>query len=204
MIRPLHIFGLVLPLLLAAPLQAHQDFGTLRITVEPEPKSGASHGYMEYWFVVQNRSTDRGHDVRLTMPRLHDSHGGEELREVSRGFQVGPSATVRVALLVPMYPGIAGSHAGVTIDGREQEEALSVNIVPSPVAGLGRHAKYSPYGISGSCVLVSPRVPKEILDAFERARSDPRMHSGPGLPRMKPPVEPGNPGPLCNRGSLRA
>jgi hypothetical protein len=174
MIRTVRFFGLVLALFLCAPLYAAQDYGSLRITVEPEPKPGASHGYTEYIFVVQNRSTDRSHDVRLTMPRTHDSHGGEELREVSRSFQVGPGATARVSLLVPYHPAIMGGSATVAIDGREQEETLTVHVAP----GGSRYSSLSPYvsksypgsGFGSAFVLVSSGGAREVLEPLEKLK----------------------------------
>ncbi len=96
-------------------------FGDIVITPEPEPKGISSHGYFEYVFHVVNKSTERSHIVSLSIPFEKSFLNGDSIRELWRTVEVGANETVRISLLQPDHPPVAGTDVAVTIDGRMQE-----------------------------------------------------------------------------------
>jgi hypothetical protein len=123
--------GMVLP----AP--ALRTFDKITITAEPLPfspfgsSSGqAGHGYLEYRFTISNRSAD-SHRVTLVMPKSSAGRpSGPFLTMLRRTVEVGPEADVSVALLQPDLALYNAGSLGVSIDGVEQRDGLSLNNVP--------------------------------------------------------------------------
>jgi hypothetical protein len=140
----------------AAPV----SYGDLLINPEPEPQGNSGHGYTEYWVAVTNKSSDRAHRVTLNLPR--DSYGRREdhIRDLSRTFDVGPGATVRVPLLQPVIPGLFGRGIRVTIDGREQDDPVPFDFRSgsSYTATYGGGMSYGAPTGSQPLVLLSPGV----------------------------------------------
>jgi hypothetical protein len=117
----------VLVVLLAAPGAAAATYGDIEITLTSEPRGTSSHGYAEFQFLVVNHSTQAPHDVLITYPKSGYGYGQDYLRAVSRSVTVEPNKSVRVSLAFPerLHPDNGGG-AGIAIDGREQEDPLSV------------------------------------------------------------------------------
>src|SRR4051812_11146030 len=155
--------------LLPAPAGAATSFGDVVVAVEPEPKGDSSHGYAEYWVVVTNRSGQESHAVTLTLPRPGYAPPGDHLRAASRSVEVGPGATVRVALLQPGYPVIYGNGLEVRIDGRVQEAAVPLNVRTPRGLGYSHRGYLSSPGSTVPLVLASPGVRSEFLDRARQA-----------------------------------
>jgi hypothetical protein len=132
----------VLVLLLTTSTAPAVSFGSVEVTVESEPKGNATHGYAEVWVRVQNRSEQTAHTVRLTFPKASYSPGTDYLRAVTRTVTVEPGKVARVALAYPERVTVVGTGLGITIDGREQEEAIALGGSSRGFGGYGR-SRYS-------------------------------------------------------------
>jgi hypothetical protein len=132
-----------------------------------------SHGYNEWVFGLTNTSKESPHTVTLTLPARSYAIGGDQIREITRTVEVKPSQTVRVSLLQPCLPALAGDGLAVAVDGRTQEEPIRLTFAPST-----RGLVSSPYGSGGPLlVLVSNRMKEDLLRG--------------GLPAFPPPGMPG-------------
>jgi hypothetical protein len=148
--------GVLLALMLASPVQAITwTFGDLDITPEPPPKGNSLHGYCEYVFHIYNRSTEQPHTVSLSIPYTKHYIRDDAIRELRRTVQVGANATVRLSLLQPDHPPIAGTDAEVTIDGRRQDREIQLHLA----------VRYNPYrrsygymGMIEPLILMGPHV----------------------------------------------
>jgi hypothetical protein len=116
-------------LLLAAPAaRAGLRFEDIEIVVEAEPKGDSAHGYFEYAFLLINHSADRSHTVTLRLPYDGRSRRYDSLSELKRTVEVGANESVRVTLLQPDFPPIPGSNMAVVVDGRTQENPVSLRL----------------------------------------------------------------------------
>jgi hypothetical protein len=150
---------LALLLTMTPPTPAAVTFGDISVNVEAEPRGNSSHGYIEYLFAVTNHSTDRLHQVRLTLPRLSAPRRRDSLREISCTAEVGPGETIRMALLQPDHPPLEGGGLAVTIDGRREETDVPVRL------GNVFHNHYSPGHSTGELlVLISQSIRKSPPD----------------------------------------
>jgi hypothetical protein len=126
-------FWYAVPILLgtlALPASGAAIYGDITVNVEPEPKGNGTHGYTEYQVSVTNKSSQRSHRVRLTIPKTIGYHPRlDYVREISRTVDVGPEATVRVSLFQPGSPAAYGTGMNVNIDGRDQDESVPLNVV---------------------------------------------------------------------------
>ena len=111
-------------MLLAAPSVRATTFGDIDVVVESEPKGNSWHGYLEYTFLVTNRSTDRSHTVGLSLPHEKSRTREDTIRALRRTVSVGANETVRVVLLQPDHPPIFGSDLTVTIDNQRGEHEV--------------------------------------------------------------------------------
>jgi hypothetical protein len=193
--------------LLAHPAPAQTTFGDIVVSVLPEPKGNASHGYTEYRVVLLNRSRDRSHTVTLSLPADAPRRPYEDfLRSVSRTVEVGPGLRVPVSLMHPNRPAPFGSGLLLRIDGR-QEERVRLNIPSS--GGSGGYGPYRRYGTrplgyavgSGGptepLVLVSARVGEGFKLPEPPGAGAPGMGGvpGPGGGGMAPEPPPGGEAP---------
>lgn len=146
----------------AAPV----SFGDLLINPDPEPQGNSGHGYTEYWIAVTNKSSDRTHQVRLSLPRESYGRREDHIREVaSRTWDVGPGATVRIALPHPVIPRLSGRGIRVTIDGREQDDPVPFDFRSGSSYGViyGGAVSYGTPSGSQPLVLLSPGVSDVFL-----------------------------------------
>src|SRR5262249_22632047 len=108
-------------------------FGDIVITPLAQPVLSGnageeSHGYVEYRFLVENRSETDGHKVTLTMPRWRNGFSpSPHLSANRRTFEVRPRSTLPVSL---WQPGLAmiNNSAEVATDGRAREDAFQVPV----------------------------------------------------------------------------
>jgi hypothetical protein len=107
---------------------------TVRHLARPNaPSFGGSsddgHGYLEYRFLVENKSETDSHEVTLTFPRFRGaSTHGYFLRSVSRTVKVGPQETMPVSLFQPEMRFLYSSDLEVAIDGKSRPEGLMINV----------------------------------------------------------------------------
>ena len=185
---------LLLVVTLAMPARAGINFGDIDITPPPfsRQQESRTHGYFEYVFLVTNQSAERPHMVSLRMPNERYIIRGDYLREVRRTVRVGPSETVRLALLQPDYPAVGGKDVAVFIDDRRQERELP--LTPNETR------RYNPtYGGSsgfGLLVLANPAIsfPKPSSSGGAGATvmmgGTPTPPRAAGAPRFPPPPSP--------------
>src|SRR5262249_2452091 len=104
------------------------------VTSLPQPFSNSGglleeHGYLEYRFLVENRSTER-HRVTLTLPRWRrgGSPSGPYLRFLKRTVEVEPKTPRAVELGHADVPLFGGNDVEVEIDGKVRPEQLVINL----------------------------------------------------------------------------
>ncbi len=171
--------GVLLLAGLSAPAKEATTYGDVAVAVEAEPRNESHHGYSEFVFTVANRSRDRAHRVTLTLPRDDFNYFSDRLRSVGRTVEVGPESTVRVALLVPIYPPVLGNNLRVGIDGRDQEAPVRLGRISSGGRG-GSYAMSSPGGGNMPLVLIGQKV---AIDFLGRISPIPRLvPAGTGMP----------------------
>src|SRR5579872_848577 len=179
------------------------SFGSVDVSVDDEQGKNSTHGYVELWFLIKNRSETESHTVRLTLPKSSDSGFGDYLRAITRTVTVEAGKTARIALAYPAAQRLSGALVGVTVDGREFEEVIRVNdhsksgsFSPSSRLSFGSSSSSS----SSALVLISPSVDPNFIDranSIHAPRVDVPMREGrliraEDLPR--PPKIPGGPG----------
>lgn len=112
-----------------------------------------SHGYLEYHFVVTNRSKRQPHEVTIRLPGELE-RGWSGLAGLSRSATVGPDSTVSLKLYQPGMV-LTGDGAAVFIDGERQRRDF-------PVAAEGHGLDASGYYYyhhrdeGGPVVLIGP------------------------------------------------
>ncbi len=122
--------GLLLVGLVAVPAGA-VTYRDIVVTAEPLPRvrSGDDrtyHGYLEYQFVIANRSPDRDHVVSLEMPQFGGPAGQTMLESATITRQVPAASAIRVSLFQPAIP-MGGSSVSVSVDGRRQAAPVRVD-----------------------------------------------------------------------------
>lgn len=137
------------------PASPVTSYGDIDISPEPIPGGRSWGGYVEYRFVIVNRSPRDTHSVTLAL----DSSPG--MLHVSRSVKLGPSSTAQFSLFLPPIPSYE-LNATVYLDGERQEEPLSLQQVDHGIFGYGRYA-------IPPCVLVS----RDIALDFEKAFAEP-------------------------------
>jgi hypothetical protein len=115
-------------------------YGDMEVAIETAPAADAAHGYAEMWVRVTNRSKDKAREVRLTYPKRSYSSGEDHIRAVSRTITVDPGKTARASLAFPIRPPTSGSGLGVTIDGREQNEPVPLDVALGSSSSRYRHS----------------------------------------------------------------
>ena len=103
--------------------------GDITITPGIGPSGNSNHGYAEYRISVSNNSPEKMHAVTLILPHTSFNIDPNRIREITRTIAVGPGATAHVSLFQPPVP-LQGSDLAIAIDGRRQEEAVSLSIGP--------------------------------------------------------------------------
>jgi hypothetical protein len=140
-----------------------RPFGEVDVTLESEPRGNATHGYSELWVRIVNKS-ETDHTVGLTFPKSNYSPGVDHLRAVTRRVTVEAGKTVRVPIAWPERITVSGSGVGVTVDGRDFDETLSIN----------RSYRGYSYGSTGSgpqpLVLYSRTVNTQFPDWIHNGR----------------------------------
>src|SRR5207247_3624497 len=117
---------------------ARVSYGEIEVAVD-DPRGQPSHSYTEYRVQVYNRGSERARRVTLLMPATTFSgRGGGGLRHLSRTVEVGPGRVAVVPLLQPAAPELMGTGMTVYIDGRKQDDVVSV----TPVTGHGGYMVY--------------------------------------------------------------
>lgn len=156
---------LLLPFfLLAAPrLQAQVRFGDVEVSV-PESIWGGFHGYVEYRLQVSNTSPERGHRVRLSLPRNYNSFasGIPHLEEISRTVDLPPRSSLSVSLLQPGLPLQGDNYVGIWIDGQFQPEGIPIAIRHTPYFAF---QPYAPVNLS----VTASRQADEFVVLMQRA-----------------------------------
>jgi hypothetical protein len=128
MVRFRAILGVVgVALCLARPAWA-VGYGDVAVTIEPVPTGNSSHGYTAYGVWVTNSSTATTHQVTFTLPKTDYQYYGNRLRAIIGNVEVGPGKRVRAWLFQPSEPPLNGMDLGVTIDGREQQDPVPINL----------------------------------------------------------------------------
>lgn len=168
--RCLWALALLLTVFLAGPARA-ATYGDITVTIEEDARGESTHGYVEIWILINNRSDSKPHEVTLKLPRTNDPvYGGDYLRAITRTVSVQAGQTSRVFLAYPANQVLAGSILGVAIDGREAEEAIVVREL-SRSPSYGRSRSYG-YGSSSSSlsglVLMSKSVDLRFKDSIEQ------------------------------------
>lgn len=110
------------------------------ITVESGPlfPGETLHGYHEYRFTITNSSKDKTHRIELALPsEARQETNGDQLWEVTRTVDVGPSSSVRVPLWQPLSYPLVGRGVRVTIDGQEQKSSLGMPLAAGGGASRG-------------------------------------------------------------------
>lgn len=113
-----------------------QEFGDIVITPVPRPPAlsgGGSpadegHGYLEYRFVIENRSETDGHRVALKMPRHAYGGPGYFLRSLRTEADVPPGRKVTASLFQPELRLQGAGDVEVTVDGKVQAQGVVVNL----------------------------------------------------------------------------
>jgi hypothetical protein len=190
----------------APPVRAAVVYDDIRISVEPEPKGKATHGYAEHAILVTNSSGERFHRVTLaTFTDERGTYGQDLMREIRRTVDVGPGATVRVSLLQPAQPALYRSGLKVFIDEREQHEKLALNFATFQPSSGGRpgwifRGSGPPLG---PLVLLGHNVPADFPERAGRWISvttpAPPRASAPGGLVLPLPAEPPHTGPVPPR-----
>jgi hypothetical protein len=175
--RALRAICLSLLVAAAGEGRAAETFGDLAVAVEPIPETRgyteSIHGYLEIQVVITNRSQERSHDVRLTIPARATDQPGHHIREITRGAAVGPKSTVRVFLYQPALT-LSGSDMRIEIDGKAQRRPI---LLPA-----SRHVRH--YYHAGPCVLTS----RSVGDAFPGWFAGEDSYRGAGRLQSESPV----------------
>jgi hypothetical protein len=165
-------WGLILAVSLFIPATASADsFGNVNVIVEEDLKGESTHGYVELWFIIENKSETSNHEVKLTLPKSTSSGYGDYIRAVTRTVSVEVGKTVRVSLAYPVNQFLGGSGVGVTVDGKEYDAPLSFRDL-SRGGSYGmpmRGGSYTSYTSSSSAsvsglVLCSNSVDPKFID----------------------------------------
>lgn len=153
-------FAAILVCLLFAPTAWAQafTFGDVKISRYSEPQGATTHGYTDYRFLVQNESKDTTHEVRLGLPGDDRPGRGGYIQEVSRFAKVEPGKSVLVSVLVPAEPVAYGNGVNVWIDGRKQNDRVSLT-----VSAGGRSHRHGMGLGSEQLILYSQRVPEQFF-----------------------------------------
>lgn len=185
------VAGIIAALLPNAATAA--SYGSVEVEVPDDPQGESNHGYVEIWVVIRNRSETNNHEVKLTLPKSSDSGYGDYLRAITRTVTVEAGKTVRVSLAYPTAQMMAGSGLGVAIDGKEQEEFISVRD-PSRGGsyGLSTKSAYSSSSRFGSALVLysksvdtkfrdwAVRIPAIIREIESDFPKDVKIPGGPG------------------------
>ena len=118
--------------------------GDITITPGIGPSGRSDHGYAEHRISVSNHSQDKMRVITLILPHTNYDLSASVIREITRTIAVGPGATAHVSLLQPAVP-LYGSDLAVAIDGRRQDEAVSLSI--------GSHAQDTSHSIGSHAML---------------------------------------------------
>jgi hypothetical protein len=151
---------------LAAPPARAADFGDITVEATSLPSGGGTHGYIEYQFLITNRSTRDAHEVQLTLPRFQYSRAGHQLRSLSRTVRVAASRTVHMSLFQPALP-IEGNGLQVAVDGRVQRTYKSVE----KVEGREFQGRYR-HSIQPNILVGQNIVPSELQGLVWRANTE--------------------------------
>jgi hypothetical protein len=160
--------GAVLAVLVTAALAPAAPFGDIEVTVKSEPHGTALHGYAEIEFLVNNRSAQSAHEVRITYPRSSYGLGGDYLRSASRSVTVEPGKTARVVISYPERLDTNGSDATVAIDGREQDRGIEFGSRSGSRSRSGYARRGNPELLALFSKSVDTRFP-DWLNSAERA-----------------------------------
>lgn len=139
-------------LLVAPAFASAAPFGEVDVSLRNEPRGSATHGYAEIEFLVVNRSAQKSHEVRVTYPKSSYSYGGDHIRAVTRTVTVEPSKSARLVIAYPERIDIRGSGAGVTIDGREQDDAISIGATSRGYSSSSYRSEQLPLILYGKSV----------------------------------------------------
>jgi hypothetical protein len=190
--------SLVAGLLFIAPARGASLFGDILLSVDPEPKGESTHGYVEYWITLTNQSSQKAHQVTLTLPETEYPSREDRIRVLTRTVEVGPGATVRVSLLQPDRPALDGKDLAVAIDGRRQDDPVRLAFAStggrSSLRYGGSFGGYSSIsGMSTSLVLLSRGVKEGFLDWIQVMNGGGALFAPPGVagPGVKPVARPG-------------
>ncbi len=198
---------LTVALLAPAAHAARMSYGEIEVACDFQPTGNPSHGYTEFRVAVANKGSERPRQVRLEFPgATFAGRGSGGLRGISRTVEVRPGEVVTVSLLQPAMPEVVGSGLTVYIDGRKQDDQLSL----SPVSGHGGSIMYgrrgwarpaAPAGAMDYLVLTSQRVGENFIKVpgvhgagmGAGPVAGGAMHAAPGGPGMPPPPAPAGP-----------
>jgi hypothetical protein len=158
-------------ILLSLPATASADsFGNINVIVEEDVKGDSTHGYVEVWFNIENRSETSNHVVKLTLPKASDSGYGDYIRAITRTIAVEAGKTVRVPLAYPVNQVMNSSGVGVSVDGKEYDAPLAIrdlskgSLYSRPTRGGGYGYTSSSYSSGGPLVLCSVSVDPKFID----------------------------------------
>jgi hypothetical protein len=167
------------------------SFGDIVITPVPQPPHNnnmneESHGYVEYRFLIENRSEKDSHSVTLILPKHRNSTYGPivYLNGDRRSVEVGPQSTVPVSLWQPDLQ-IINTGAEVVIDGRVRDETVMVQMVAT--RGSRYQAPWAKHGGPGGVqyhVLSAPEIAGALRDNVHKSaveRIGAIMHSPFGI-----------------------
>jgi len=100
-----------------------ENFGDLAVESESMYAENPSHGYLDYRFVIVNRSGAQSHEVTLEFSSDGSFGGLSDIESISRSVFVGPGAEVSVSIFQPCLP-FNGNSVKVSVDGSLQSKVL--------------------------------------------------------------------------------
>jgi hypothetical protein len=113
--------------------------GDISIASQAPLPGKSTHGYVEYSFILQNKSFSQKHQVTLEIPN-NDMGYGTRIYPLSRTVNIPPGTKVKLKLYQP-HIGMRGHQIRVLVDGREQSYQNTLTFSPSNFTGYGNDSE---------------------------------------------------------------
>jgi len=131
-----------------------QQYGNIKVSVQPSLPGESSHGYIERGFIIENHSPSQKHKVTISLPKSSRNSYQSYIKRLSRTITLAPMSSADVKLYQP-YLSLRDNYAAVSIDAIPQEKQLVI-----------KRFDYSPYNNSIS-ILHTKNIESDLINKLE-------------------------------------